>query len=120
MGAPVGNQNAAKSRLVEQTLRRIAMADDGAKLRSGLEKVMELFNQGDPWAVQFVADRLDGRPAQQIIATDNEGRGLTVVLASLTASIEHSVQSGSESLPALPLPAKAVPEEAPPIPGEWH
>lgn len=115
-----GNTLAAKRRQFEATVWRALAGEDFAKLRRIVDNMLDQAIAGKRWAVEMVRDTLDGKPAQQIIATDNEGRGLTVVLASLTASLEHSVQSGSEPLPALPLQTTSVPEEAPPIPGEWH
>jgi hypothetical protein len=66
MGAPIGNQNAVRAKHVRDALLRAAASDDFRRLRAGCEKVMDLFAQGEPWAVQFVADRLDGRPPQMI------------------------------------------------------
>ncbi len=66
MGAPAGNQNAAKSKLVHDALRKMVIQDDQKRLRNGLEKVMQAFEEGEPWAVQFVRDSLDGKPAQSM------------------------------------------------------
>ncbi len=66
MGAPVGNQNAVKAKIVGDALRKLAVQDDSKRLRAGLEKVMSAFEAGEPWAAQFVRDTLDGKPAQSI------------------------------------------------------
>jgi hypothetical protein len=72
MGAPVGNQNAAKAKIVGDALRKLAVQEDQKRLRAGLEKVMDAFEAGEPWAAQFVRDTLDGKPAQAVIGGDPE------------------------------------------------
>jgi len=76
MAAPIGNQNAAKSRLFEQTLKRAIAQDDGARLRKAAEQVLDKAAQGEPWAIGMLADRLDGRPSQQIVGAGEEGEHL--------------------------------------------
>lgn len=105
MAAPYGNQNAAKGRKVEEMLKRIAIQEDWVRLRLALEKLWDKAAEGDMWALQFIRDSLDGRPAQQIVATDADGRGLTVVLADLSA-IRESADS-----PTLPLYPQTIPAE---------
>ena len=65
-GAPVGNTNAKKAKEFEGALRRALARDDWKRLNQGCEKVSDAFANGEPWAAQFVADRLDGKPAQTI------------------------------------------------------
>ena len=69
-GAPVGNQNAVKGKLVEQALRKAALADDSVRLRKGCEKLMDAFEVGEPWALQLVFDRLDGKASQPLTGAD--------------------------------------------------
>lgn len=59
-----GNTLGQNSKRVQSLLERIATQDQDKKLRQGLEKVMELFAQGDKWAIEYVSDRLDGKAAQ--------------------------------------------------------
>lgn len=73
MGAPVGNQNAAKSRMFEQALTRAITQDDGKRLRAAAEKLLDLASEGTPWAVQYLADRLDGKPKQSTEMTGEDG-----------------------------------------------
>jgi hypothetical protein len=47
--------------------------DDGARLRAGVEKLLDAFGNGEQWAINLVWDRLEGKPAPQV-ATDDEGR----------------------------------------------
>lgn len=57
-----GNQEAAKGRKVEKMLERILVQEDDKRLRQGLEVVMDLVAKGDKWAIEFITDRLDGKP----------------------------------------------------------
>lgn len=71
MGAPVGNKNASKSRLIEQALlREIKQRDlkdgDGETLRKIAAAQIDRALAGDPLGYDRVADRLDGKPAQQL------------------------------------------------------
>lgn len=72
MAAPIGNQNASKSRLVHDELRKLAAQDNFKRLRAGLNKVMNAFEAGEPWAAQFVRDSLDGRPAVAVTVTSDD------------------------------------------------
>lgn len=72
MGAPVGNKNATKNKVWEDTLRRALLAEDGVKLRSIAEKLIERAEAGDVSALKEIGDRLDGKPAQQIQLSGDE------------------------------------------------
>ena len=66
MGAPLGNQNAAKSRVFSDALRRAIAQDDGERLRAAAEKMLDLAANGEAWAVREVFDRLEGKPPQAL------------------------------------------------------
>ena len=66
MGAPLGNQNAAKSRAFYGALSRAIAQDDGKRLRQAAESLLNLAADGEAWAVRELADRLDGKPTQTI------------------------------------------------------
>lgn len=66
MGAPIGNQNAAKSRVFSDALRRAIAQDDGKRIRDAAEKMLDLAASGEPWAVREVFDRLEGKAAQAV------------------------------------------------------
>lgn len=62
---------------------RIAVMADGnkkgePKLREIAEKLVEEAIKGESWAIQQVADRLDGKPAQAIVG-DDEADPISVV-----------------------------------------
>ena len=56
---------------------------------------------GDLACIQELANRLDGRPVQQVIATDEEGRGLAVALIAYSQEVRPD--------DTLPVHAKALP-----------
>ena len=60
-------------------LRRAIAQNDGVKLRECAEKLLDLASKGEPWAVQMLADRLDGKACQQIDmhVTDNRAEELS-------------------------------------------
>jgi hypothetical protein len=65
-GAPEGNQNAKKAKIVEGGLRRALARDDWKLFNDGCQKIAEAFGKGEAWAAQFVADRVDGRVSQPV------------------------------------------------------
>ena len=71
-GAPFGNKNGAKARLIEQALireikQRDLTAGDGETLRMIAAAQVDRALSGEPLAFDRVADRLDGKPAQQVM-----------------------------------------------------
>ena len=72
MAAPKGNQNAAKSRLVTDAIRKSIVQNKGVQLRKGVKALMKSFADGEPWAIEQVMNRLEGKPAQ---AVSVEGAG---------------------------------------------
>jgi hypothetical protein len=97
-----GNKLAAKDKLFARTLKRALDDEDGVKLRKCAEKVIELAVEGERWACEMLRDTLDGRPATNLIATDDEGRELTVGLVAFgpTAGSDPPPQLPPEELPA--------------------
>jgi hypothetical protein len=80
-GAPKGNSNAAKGKDFKDALRK-ALANGGeSKLPSIAEKLVDLAVSGEQWAIQEVANRLDGRPAQEVAVTGEGGGPLRSELA---------------------------------------
>lgn len=79
MGAPLGNRNATKNKLWEESLRRALLAEDGKKLRSLADKLIERAEQGDVTALKEIGDRLDGKPTQIIAGDPDAPLGLEVI-----------------------------------------
>lgn len=63
-GAPIGNKNAQKGQMWNDSLRKAIAQDDGRRLRASVEQLLNLASNGEPWAIKELADRLDGRPNQ--------------------------------------------------------
>ena len=62
VGAPEGNDNAKKGKMFYDQLRRILVQDDQRKLRKISEKLAEAAEDGEPWAIKEIMDRMDGKP----------------------------------------------------------
>lgn len=90
-GAPIGNQNARKSRLFEQAfIRAIKARDleagDGETLRKIADKILDLvLEKGDVQAFTAARDTLDGRPTQALEHSGPDGEPLpTTINVKLT------------------------------------
>jgi len=97
-----GNSVAAKDKLFARTLKRALDQENGVKLRQCAEKVIELAVQGERWACEMLRDTLDGRPATSLVATDDEGRSLTIGLIAFgsEAGSDTPAQLHTKGLPA--------------------
>ena len=71
MGAPVGNQNAAKGKLWQAAIMRALDKRSGADKVKALdelaEKLLAKCDESDMAALKELGDRLDGKPAQAIV-----------------------------------------------------
>lgn len=76
MGAPVGNNNAGKGKLWDGALRR-ALNEDREALLEIARNVVAAAKEGKEWAINHLAERLDGKAVQHI-----------------AGSIEHTVTTG--------------------------
>jgi hypothetical protein len=100
-----GNPDGSKKRKrFEAALDRALVQDDYKALRNCVNKVLELAQEGEQWAVLLLRDTLDGKPAQQVVATDNDGRPLAIALVAY-ARPDDPIQVYPEALPA-PIPAE--------------
>lgn len=74
MAAPVGNQNAAKAKEWEQSLKRAMARRAGGDFRHTLDKIAERVVEsalnGDEKCWREVADRMDGKPVTQVAGAD--------------------------------------------------
>ena len=76
MPAPKGNKNAVKGKAFYEALRK-QLARSGGTVDKGLLKVagvlLDAALEGEQWAVQEIANRIDGKPAQiNILQGDEE------------------------------------------------
>jgi hypothetical protein len=79
-GAPVGNQNGKKGKLFYDALRVALVQEDKKKLRTITEKLVKSAENGEPWAIKEVMDRIDGKPVNttELSGTDNSPLKLVV------------------------------------------
>ena len=77
-GGQPGNQNAAKGKMFEGALKRALARNDGSLNRIA-DKLVQEAEAGEQWAVQMVADRLDGKAKQQIVGGDDDDNPLRFI-----------------------------------------
>jgi len=78
-GGQPGNNNATKNKPFLDALRR-SIAQNPQKLRNAADKVLDKAEEGEPWAVNFLADRTDGKAVQATTFEDGEGNNVTTSL----------------------------------------
>ncbi len=66
MSAAIGNQYAAKAKIVTDAIRKAIVQEDGKRLAKGVDKLLDSFAEGEPWAIEQVMNRLEGKPAQSV------------------------------------------------------
>lgn len=70
-GGQPGNKNATKDRrMITDALKR-AVAQNPDKLREACEKVLQDAAEGNLGSLNFIADRIDGKPTQTIAGDDD-------------------------------------------------
>lgn len=65
-GFQPGNTLASKKGVFDAALRRAIAQDDGARVRDAAEQLLNKAASGEEWAIAYLADRLDGKPVQQV------------------------------------------------------
>ena len=82
MGAPVGNQNAARGRMwraaIERALAKRSRVDQVEALDDLADKLLTLAYEGDLGALKELGDRLEGKPGQAIELTGADGGPVTI------------------------------------------
>ena len=77
-GGQLGNQNAARAKrwqqAIQRALARASSKDVDAGLDSAADKLVALAIEGDKWAIDHLADRIDGKPHQSV-QLDGDGEG---------------------------------------------
>lgn len=77
-GAPKGNKNAVKGKVIEDALRKALIQDDYKKLNSGMQEVLNQAEKGERWALEFIRDTMDGKPAQSVNLDGQLDQSITV------------------------------------------
>ena len=76
MAAPIGNQNARKAKELKDSLKYVldnfenSAIKKGQALREIATKLIEKALDGDMAAIKEIGDRIDGKPAQEIMGED--------------------------------------------------
>lgn len=93
MGAPVGNQNAAKGKrwhdAINRALEKRSRVAGIQALDELAEKLLALADQGDLGALKELGDRIEGKPAQSI------GIGQDPDLEPMVTRIERVILRGN-------------------------
>jgi hypothetical protein len=76
-GRPKGSENKDKPFRDALRLELAAAGDDGKKLRSIARALIAKAEEGELQAIQQIADRLDGKPAQESTVTIDDKRDAT-------------------------------------------
>ena len=79
VGAPKGNDNARKGRLFFDQLRKELVQEDAIKLRKIAQKLVEAAQDGEPWAVKEIMDRVDGKAIQVTEMSGLDGGAIETV-----------------------------------------
>ena len=86
MAAPTGNKNAAKGKAWFDALRKECVQ------RGALAKIAKVLvdkaEAGEAWAIQEVANRFDGKPAQAVQLTGEDGGPVETVTRFKLADLE--------------------------------
>jgi hypothetical protein len=75
-GAPVGNQNGKKGKLFYNQLRVALVQEDSRRLRTIADKLVKAAEQGEPWAVKEIMDRVDGKAVQSTEISGIDGEAI--------------------------------------------
>lgn len=75
-GNPEGR---SKSQPFYAALNRAIKQNDGKKLRAAAEKLLDLAEAGEAWAVKELADRLDGKAHQAVTVAGDPENPLTTI-----------------------------------------
>ena len=74
-GAQPGNQNAAKSRMFYDKLR-LVLTQEPHRLRDIAEQLVKKAEEGEPWAIKELIDRVDGKAHQAVALENSDGSPL--------------------------------------------
>lgn len=80
-GGQIGNQNAKKGRLFFEQLRKELVQEDAIRLRKIAKKLVEAAEDGEPWAVKEIMDRVDGKAIQATEISGADGEDLKMVIS---------------------------------------
>lgn len=53
-------------------LERACEQEDYKRVRESIERALDMAAAGEPWAIEFIASRFDGKPAQSIVGPTDD------------------------------------------------
>lgn len=121
MAAPIGNTYAAKSRILEQTLKRCVMQDDGKRLRAACESALTQAAKGSLPHLEFVASRLDGAVRKADERDDGDAKAISLndlMHAILQARKAEAIDAPQSALTAIETHSQSDPADAPTARGD--
>ncbi|NDD52656.1 hypothetical protein EBZ39_02045 [bacterium] len=74
-GGQQGNQNAAKSRMFYDKLR-LVLTQEPHRLRAIADTLVKKAEEGEPWAIKEIMDRMDGKAHQAVSVENADGTPL--------------------------------------------
>ena len=78
-------------------LRRICLQEDGVRIREAAEKLLAAAANGEPWAIQALADRTDGKPKQQTEISGPDGEAIPLSGTVTFVKPDGAKTNGSDS-----------------------
>lgn len=99
-----GNKLGEKSRLFDAALKRAIAQDDGERLRRAAEQLLDKAAEGEAWAINQLADRLDGKAQQSVSVTTTRVEEMS--LAELAAEIATLRSGGEEAASSADQPSE--------------
>jgi hypothetical protein len=74
-GGQQGNQNAAKGRMFYDKLR-LVLTQEPHRLKAIADTLVRKAEEGEPWAVKEIMDRMDGKAHQAVSVENADGSPL--------------------------------------------
>jgi len=110
VGAPFGNQNSKRFRIVRQAFLQELMKDgpEMKRLRAIADKVIVEAEAGEPWAIGMLFDRLEGRAISTVdLEASLDVKGGEISRGERVARILELVAKDGEDPPLLKIVAKS-------------
>jgi hypothetical protein len=95
-GGQSNNTNAQKRGAFLRELTK-ELAQSPEQLRKAIKKLLEQASKGEPWAIQMLADRLDGKPISGKLIADSgdaEDEGMQHVNRAMEELLETMKKKG--------------------------
>lgn len=93
-----GNPNGtAGPKRFHAALERALAQDDGKRLRAAVEKMLDAAAAGEQWAINFLAERLDGKATQTVNVIRNARELTDNDLANIAAGGGEGVTDAADS-----------------------